>query len=76
MWDKFEEGTSRRSRVIDVKTVLTHLTLMTLTYDLVTPKLSRFLCCPERMYEEGRSGRSEDIDLKSKGYRWTDGRTN
>ena len=48
VWTKFEEGTSMHSRVIDRKLFLTHLTPMTLTFDLVTKSI-RFLCCPGRM---------------------------
>ena len=49
--------------------VLTHLTLVTLTFDLVTPKSKGFLCCPGRMCGPRHS---RVIDRKRKGYRLTD----
>jgi len=61
VWTKFDEGRSRHSWVIEL--ILAHLTLVTLTFDPVTPLSIGFLCYPRWMcgvwtkFEEGTSRR-------------------
>ena len=57
------------------KTVLAHLTAVTLTFDPVIPKSIGFLCyqgqmCKPSLWKVGQSS-SRVIDRKQKGYRWT-----
>ena len=58
MWNKFEEGRSRHSRVIDRKPFLAHFTL---TFDPVTPISIEFICYPGWMC--GPSLRKVDQDV-------------
>jgi len=45
MYEPSEDGRSRHSQVIDQKR-FSNLTLVTLTFDPVTPKSIQFLCYP------------------------------
>ena len=57
------------------ETVLAHLTLVTLTFDSVNPKINKVQLLPRMdvwtKFEEGRPSFSCAIDRKRKGYRWT-----